>query len=379
MKSGKLNSHALKYWAHELTHNGGRWQVGGPYCRVEFRKISLTSDNEVKAYLLTQGWQPDEYNFSKKTGKVTSPKFTESSLDSIKGDTGQLIAKHMKASQRLSTMAGWLAHIGDDSRLHGEVNPQACPTVRMTHKILVNVPSPEKQSFFAEQMREIFIAPKGYKVVSADIASCQLRALCHYMGDENFTYAVVHGNKDEGTDLHTLNMKMAGLPTRGHAKNFIYAFLFGAGPTKIGRMVGGGVNEGKRIIAKYLENVPKLKALKEGLEATWKSRGYLIGVDGRKIYIHSKKDLLVYMLQSIEAMIIKIAVCLVDHWITQEGLDARQVCVYHDEFSFEAREDHADRVAFLLEEAIKQAGETLKLNPPAAGEAAVGDNWLEVH
>jgi DNA polymerase I-like protein with 3'-5' exonuclease and polymerase domains len=222
-------------------------------------------------------------------------------------------------------MIGWLSAIEPDGRIHAPVSPQACPTVRMTHKVIVNVPSPEKHSFFAQQMREIFIAKPGYKLIGCDITSCQLRALCHYMGDDEFTYAVVHGKKDEGTDLHTLNMHMAGLPTRGHAKNFIYAFLFGAGPTKIGRMVGGGVNAGKKIIAEYLTNVPKLKALKKGLEEEWQRKGYLVGVDGRKIYIKSKKDLLVYMLQSVEAMIIKTAMCLLHHWIEIENLDALQV------------------------------------------------------
>ena len=54
------------------------------------------------------------------------------------------------------------------------------------------------------------------------------------MGDKNFTNEVVTG------DIHTANQKAAGLPTRDAAKTFIYALIYGAGPAKIGTIVGGG-------------------------------------------------------------------------------------------------------------------------------------------
>ena len=127
--------------------------------------------------------------------------------------------------------------------------------------------------------------------------------------------------------------------------------------------------------------MPKLKQLREGLEKAWKERGgYLIGLDGRKIYIATKKDLLVYMLQGGEAMIIKIAICLVNHWAREEGIDFEQVCVMHDEYTFDVREDHAPRIKYLAEQAIWQAGIMLGLPEGfAEGEAMEGKNWKEIH
>ena len=75
----------------------------------------------------------------------------------------------------------------------------------------------------------------------------------------------------------------------------------------------------------------------------------------------------------------KLAVCIMDHWIRQEGLDAHLVCVYHDEYSFEVAEGHAQRVAFLSEEAIRVAGEMLNMTVPMSGEAQIGKNWAECH
>ena len=51
---------------------------------------------------------------------------------------------------------------------------------------------------------------------------------------ECYVWCVLNG------DVHTANMKMAGLTNRDQAKTFIYAFLYGAGAAKIGKVVGRG-------------------------------------------------------------------------------------------------------------------------------------------
>ena len=62
----------------------------------------------------------------------------------------------------------------------------------------------------------------------------------------SITNEVVNG------DIHTANMRAAGLTDRDQAKTFIYAFLYGAGPAKIGKVVGGGALAGQRLISKFL-------------------------------------------------------------------------------------------------------------------------------
>lgn len=52
---------------------------------------------------------------------------------------------------------------------------------------------------------------------------------------------------------------------------------------------------------------------------------------------------------------------------------------FHDEVEFECEESVAEEVSRMVEDAIKQAGEMLKLKVPLAGEGKVGKNWKEVH
>lgn len=375
--------HRAAHWStHRESGQYVKFSIGGPFCRVIFRKVKLTSDQEIKDLLLKLGWRPLEWNYSKKTHEPTSPKLTEESMDLCKdkvGKVGMMIMQYTKACHRLSNFEGWLEAIQPNGRIHAAVNGQGCPTARMTHKTIVNVPSPEKKSFFAKKMREVFIASPGYTLVGTDAVSCQVRMLCHYMGDDEFTDIVLHGKKEEGTDIHSYNRDKAGLPTRGHAKNFFYGFIFGAGPAKIGKLIGKDKKAGQQIIDNYLAGLPKLKALKDGLRQRWKERGFIYGLDGRKLYPRKENDLLCYLLQGAEAILMKWAMCYAAHWIEQEGLDAHLVCVMHDEYTWETRQGQEDRVKYLTQYAIQKAGEDLGLIVPADGDPADGPDWKAIH
>ncbi len=371
--SGKPNGHVVKFMGEEAS------QVSGPFCRVNWEEINLNSDKQVKTLLLKLGWQPLEWNFSKKTGEVTSPKLTEASLEFLKNPIGKQIAKWIKCSHRHSQIAGWLKALRPDGRVPSVVNAMGTPTSRMTHKVIANVPSIDNGAFFAKEMRELFIAEEGYVIVGTDASSCQLRKLCHYMGDPDYTKAVLTGNSGDGTDIHSVNMRITGVANRTQAKRFIYGFLFGGGPALIGKIVGKGKQAGKRVIERFLSGLPALDALRDGVEDAWKDRGYLIGLDGRKIFIRKKHMLLCYLLQCAEAVLMKVALCILIDWIEQERLDARLVCIYHDEYNFMVKREHAERVKFLSEKAIEKAGEILNVSVPTTGEGKIGNSWAEVH
>src|SRR5205085_2180647 len=108
-----------------------------------------------------------------------------------------------------------------------------------------------------------------------DVSGLELRMLAHFMHKyDNGAYAkeVIEG------DVHTINMKAAGLDNRGQAKTFIYAFLYGAGPDKIGSIVGKGRDHGVTLKRRFLQRTPALKKLLDAIKAA-ASRGYLKGLD----------------------------------------------------------------------------------------------------
>lgn len=175
--------------------------------------------------------------------------------------------------------------------------------------------------------RNLFKVKDGYTLVGADASGLELRCLAHYMGDPEYTDLILHG------DIHTHNMNLAGLPERGQAKTFIYAFLYGAGDAKIGSIVGGGSKEGKALKARFLSGLPKLKTLldkiKYRVENQHGSTKYLKGLDGRVVRVRSPHAALNTLLQSCGAIICKYWLIGVMAQIEKEGLDARPVGNIH--------------------------------------------------
>ena len=64
---------------------------------------------------------------------------------------------------------------------------------------------------------------------------------------------------------HPVGIGMAGLTNRDQAKTFIYAFMYGAGASKIGQIVGAGAKEGQILIDKFLNSMPALKRVRDSV------------------------------------------------------------------------------------------------------------------
>ncbi len=183
-KDGELTKNMSSYLRD--SDDGVRDGICGPLSRVEFRPVDLNSNKEVKEFLLGIGWQPDEFNVNDE-GKITSAKLSKNdSFRGIQGGLGKLIAKRVQCRHRLSTLEGWLERIRPDGRIGAKV-AGAAATGRLRHNVIVNVPSPHSGSFFARQMREVFVAKPGWVLVGVDSVVNQVRQLAARMGDPAFT------------------------------------------------------------------------------------------------------------------------------------------------------------------------------------------------
>ena len=108
-------------------------------------------------------------------------------------------------------------------------------------------------------------------------------------------------------------------------------------------------------------------------------RGFLKGLDGRKILIRSEYAALNTLLQSAGAVVMKEALVILDKKIKEKGYAAEFVANVHDEWQIEVREDHAEEVGKAGVEAIQEAGNSLSLACPLDGEYKIGDSWSETH
>jgi DNA polymerase I-like protein with 3'-5' exonuclease and polymerase domains len=198
------------------------------------------------------------------------------------------------------------------------------------------------------------------------------------MKDEAYVKTVCEGSSKDGTDIHTINQKAAGLQTRDQAKTFIYSWMYGAGPSKVGSIVGGSAKDGQKLIDAFLKGTPALKRLRDKV-SLYASKGYVPGLDGRKIWVRSEHAALNSLLQGAGAIVMKKALVIFNDTIKANGWDARFVANVHDEWQIEVKEADAETTGKYGVESIEEAGIVLKMNCPLTGEYKVGDNWKETH
>jgi len=348
---------------------GERWEeVGGPFSRIDWPVFNLASRQQIGRYLKHFGWKPKTFT---ETGH---PIVSEDVLKNVKGiPEAELIASYLLVGKRIAQVRSWLEATDDTTgRVHGYVNTNGAVTGRMTHSKPNLAQVPSSSSLYGPECRACWIVNSGYKLCGIDASGLELRMLAHYMNDSAYTDTILNG------DIHTANMLAAGLETRSQSKTFIYAYLYGAGDEKIGSIAGGGRAMGKRLKDSFLRATPALATLKDNV-AVSAGKGYVTGLDGRKVFIRSEHAALNSLLQSAGAIIMKQALIILDKYAKLWKLDYRFVGNVHDEFQVEVREDQAHRFGGLAASCIEAAGIHFKLRCPLAGEFNVGDSWAETH
>jgi len=361
-KDGSISIVGLKFL-------GDRWgEVGGPFSRIDWPIFNLGSRQQIGRYLVHFGWKPKVFT---ETGHAI---VSEDVLKNVKNiPEAELIASYLLVGKRIAQVRSWLESADEATeRVHGYVNTNGAVTGRMTHSKPNLAQVPSSSSLYGPECRGCWIVAKGNKLVGIDASGLELRMLAHYMNDSKYTNEILSG------DIHTANMKAAGLANRNLAKTFIYAYLYGAGDEKIGSIVGAGRAAGKKLKASFLKATPALAILKENV-ATSAGKGYVTGLDKRKVFIRSEHAALNSLLQSAGAIIMKQALIILDKYATMYRLDYKFVGNVHDEFQVEVREDQAERFGALAASCIEAAGIHFNLRCPLAGDYKVGANWAETH
>ena len=273
-----------------------------------------------------------------------------------------MISEGVNAWQKLCTTS---------SRIHHHCST-ATQTFRCAHRSpnLGQVPSDER-------FRRLFTATPNKRLVAADLSGIELRMLAHYLGrfdGGRYAKVLVEG------DIHQENADKIGI-SRKQVKTVTYCFLYGGGDVKLGHSYDKQLSEnkarkkGKEIREAYIAAIPGLKEL---LEAVHKAseKGYVLGIDKRRILVDSKHKSLNYLLQGSSAILAK-------KWmvLTNESLPetAHQLAFIHDELQFETEDKDVQDLKFLLELSAVQAGEYYNLRCPIAAEAKDGYTWADTH
>ena len=331
------------------------------------------SRKQIGEKLIELGWKPKKFT---ETGQAM---VDETILSGIKGiPEAQMISEYLMLQKRVAQIESWLEALKDDGRVHGKVITNGAVTGRMTHSKPNMAQVPNAGSVYGHECRECWSVEEGNVLVGCDASGLELRMLAHYMKDQDYVKTVTEGSSKDGTDVHTVNQRAAGLATRDNAKTFIYAFLYGAGDAKIGSIVGGTAKDGEKLKAKFLEQTPALARL-IGTVKKLAAKGWVPGLDGRRIWVRSEHAALNSLLQGAGAIVMKKALCIFYDKIKENKWPVKLVANVHDEFQFEVHPDYAEIAGKAARQSIIDAGTHFKLRCPLDGEYKIGRNWKETH
>ena len=217
-------------------------------------------------------------------------------------------------------------------------------------------------------------------LVGTDAVGIQLRIFAHYINDPIFTEALINGSSKQGTDAHTLNANLLGC-SRDTAKTFIYAFLLGAGDSKLAEILQTTVKSGRGAKRRFIEAYPGLSYLRDEVVPRDANRGYFQTFDGRFIVCDSEHLMMAGYLQAGEMCITKHACVRWRELAKQEKIKFTQVNFVHDEYQTVCHDgkEAAHKLGQLQVQAIREMTDKFKLNCPMDGEYRIGKSWYDTH
>lgn len=337
------------------------------------------SRQQVAERLMALGWEPKEFTEPSKTHPKGQPKVDETTLEYVNIPEAQVIQRFFLLQKRISQLQQWLDYVEEDGRVRCDIMGIGAITHRAAHMNPNLGQVVNAGSVYGPEFRSCWIVDDGKVLVGVDLSSLEGRIMCHYTRDMEYAKAVCYGNSTEGTDIHTINMKGFGVDSRDTAKTCYYALMYGAGARKIAAIIGCSVEEAREKIDAFYDSLPMLKALKVKVDRMSK-KGWLPGLDGRRVEVRSAHAALNTLFQSGGAIVSKVWLVLARKELDRQGYSHVNMVVWvHDEIQLECNEGEQDAVMKIVCDAAVKAGEVLELRVPIAAEGKYGKNWYETH
>ena len=383
--------------------------IGGMFTRISIHPPNLASQDQLKKALEYLGWEPDTWNYKKDTktkkhlrsdsGELipTSPKITESSLDSInaKDGWGKDLIQLLKVQARLKFFGGdeeekgLLQHVRSDNSVPSETIQCGTNTGRAQHIKVANVP--RIGSFLGEETRSLFIARPDTILVGTDYSQLESRIMAHAISlytrykygkeDTRFTELILSVD-----DLHTYLWDDIRdlVSSRSLVKNINYAFPYGAQASKLGSLCDikpqgmSNTKAGERILEVMRDKFPGLVETRDATMEQAKC-GFLPGLDGRKIYVRSPHSAFNAKIQGWGSEVVKMGIILNNREKIKRDLPQQQTSWVHDEWTSEVREDYVEESKYVAEQAVRDSGTFYSLSCQMEGTAKSGPSWKDIH
>jgi DNA polymerase-1 len=302
-----------------------------------------------------------------------------------------LLLQHRQLTKLKSTYLDALPGLvhPDDGRIHTSFSQSVAATGRLSSSDpnLQNIPVRSEEG---RQIRQAFVAPEGYRLLTADYSQVELRILAHYSKDPALSRAFALDH-----DIHcVVAARIFGVPEaevddakRRVAKTVNFGVIYGLSAFGLSSRLGIPQTEAAAFIDAYFHEYAGVDAFITRTLEIAQAAGRVETILGRRRPINGIKNTtgrnrnlaertaINTVIQGSAADLIKMAMIKIDRRLRAEDFQSRMLLQIHDELVFEGPETEIPRLAQLVEHEMTRA---LELDVPLKVDFAAGPNWLDV-
>ena len=258
---------------------------------------------------------------------------------------------------------------------NGRVRTKWCQTTTATGRLSSIKPNLQN---IPPTVREGFIAPPDWVLLSSDYSQIELRIVASLSGDKNLKEAF-----ERNEDIHTrtaalvlgIPEELVGKKEREMAKMINFGIIYGMGAYGLSRRLGISVEDANLFINAYFRTYPGVKEWVENTVREATEKGYTTTILGRKRYFESVKgaDIRAAInapVQGSAADMIKVAMVNIDKALSNKK--SGMIIQVHDELVLEVTEDELTEVSSIVKREMERA---VSLGVPVVCDIKVGKNW----
>ena len=324
-----------------------------------------------------------------KTGPSTDYSVLEQ-LDNLKvGPIPRLILDYREIDKLLSTYIRPFIELSNKKtnriHTHFQLNHVATGRFSSDKPNLQNIPVRTERG---KKIRKVFIAPKGYKLISADYSQIELRVLAYLSQDPVMKEAF-----DKSQDIHEQTaIKIFGGSKvtdrqRSIAKTINFGLMYGQGAYGLSNQLKIPKAQAEEFINEYFTRFSRVKTFLDSLKEIAEKQGLVENMFGRirKISgIHSNNRIqkssaervaINTPIQGAAADIIKKAMLQVASQIKEKKLKSKMLLQVHDELLFECPQGEVDKMKKIIVQEMESA---TTLSVPLTVFIKEGSHWAEL-
>ena len=238
---------------------------------------------------------------------------------------------------------------------------------------------PNSKSINGKAIRNLFVAPEGYKMIVADYSQIEPRVTASFSGDRLMCEGYLNGE-----DVYVTMGKLMGIDDRPKCKTLFLAVMYGVGPDKVAADIGCSVGEARDLLDQFASKFPTVMRYKKQVVSDARRRGpvphaltylkrrrYLPNLRSNVMWERAQAERQAFntVIQGSSADLIKLAMIRAHKLIPDK---ASLILTIHDELVTVTPEDLVDET----EAAIREAMEGINaLSIPLLAEVSIANRW----